>query len=53
MNRLITALCLMLPALTLTVQAQQKVPDNQNKLSMESKTIKLTLGDEELDLLMK
>ena len=53
MNRFIIALCLMLPALTLTAQAQLKVPDNQNKLSMESKTIKLTLGDEELDPLMK
>ena len=34
---------LMLSAFTLTVQAQQKVSDNQNKRSMENNTIKLTV----------
>ena len=36
-------MCLMLSAFTLTVQAQQKVSDNQNKRSMENNTIKLTV----------
>ena len=36
-------MCLMLSAFMLTVQAQQKVSDNQNKRSMENNTIKLTV----------
>ena len=36
-------MCLMLSAFTLTVQAQQKVSDNQNKRSMGNNTIKLTV----------
>ena len=43
MNKLIMFMCLMLSAFTLTVQAQQKVSDNQNKRSMENNTIKLTI----------
>ena len=43
MNKLIMFMCLMLSAFTLTVQAQQKVSDNQNKRSMENNTIKLTV----------
>ena len=43
MNKLIMFMCLMLSAFTLTIQAQQKVSDNQNKRSMENNTIKLTV----------
>ena len=43
MNKLIMFMCLMLSAFMLTVQAQQKVSDNQNKRSMENNTIKLTV----------
>ena len=42
MNRLIMAAILMLSAFAATVQAQQKVfNDNQNKTNMESNTIRL------------
>ena len=43
MNRLIIAMTLLLPAFTLTARAQQKVPDNQNMINMESNTIRLTI----------
>ena len=44
MSRLIMAAILMLSAFAATVQAQQKVfNDNQNKTNMESNTIKLTV----------
>ena len=44
MNRLIMAAILMLSAFAATVQAQQKVfNDNQNKTNMESNTIRLTI----------
>lgn len=44
MSRLIMAAMLMLSAFAATVQAQQKVfNDNQNKTNMESNTIKLTI----------
>ena len=43
MNKLIMFMCLMLSAFTLTIQAQQKVSDNQNNRSMENNTIKLTV----------
>ena len=43
MNKVIMFMCLMLSAFTLTVQAQQKVSDNQNKRSMGNNTIKLTV----------
>lgn len=43
MNNLFIAICLMLSAFALTVQAQQKVSHNQNKRSMENNTIKLTV----------
>lgn len=34
---------LLLSAFTLTARAQQKVPDNQNMINMESNTIRLTI----------
>ena len=44
MSRLIMAAILMLSAFAATVQAQQKVfNDNQNKTNMESNTIRLTI----------
>lgn len=44
MNRLVMAAMLMLSAFAATVQAQQKVfNDNQNKTNMESNTIRLTI----------
>lgn len=44
MSRLIMATILMLSAFATTVQAQQKVfNDNQNKTNMESNTIRLTI----------
>lgn len=44
MSRLIMAAMLMLSAFAATVQAQQKVfNDNQNKTNMESNTIRLTI----------
>ena len=43
MNRLIIAMTLLLSAFTLTARAQQKVPDNQNMINMESNTIRLTI----------
>lgn len=43
MNRLIIAMTLLLSAFTLTAKAQQKVPDNQNMINMESNTIRLTI----------
>lgn len=44
MNRLIMAAMLMLSAFAATVQAHQKVfNDNQNKTNMENNTIKLTI----------
>ena len=43
MNKLIRVMYLMLSVFTLTAQAQQKVPNNQNKTNMESNTIKLTI----------
>ena len=44
MSRLIMAAILMLSAFAATVQAQQKVfNDNQNKTDMESNTIRLTI----------
>ena len=44
MSRLIMAAILMLSAFAATVQAQQKVfDDNQNKTNMESNTIRLTI----------
>ena len=43
MNRLIMITILMMSAMTMTVQAQQKVSNHQNKTNMESNTIKLTI----------
>lgn len=44
MNRLVMAAMLMLSAFAATVQAQQKVfNDNQNRTNMESNTIRLTI----------
>lgn len=43
MNRLTIAMTLLLSAFTLTARAQQKVPDNQNMINMESNTIRLTI----------
>lgn len=43
MNRLIIAMTLLLSAFTLTARAQQKIPDNQNMINMESNTIRLTI----------
>ena len=44
MNRLILAVCLMLPALAMPAQVRQNISDNQNKRSMETNRIRLTVN---------